>query len=126
MRDLGVDQTIDYQKTRFEDVVRDVDVVLDTIGGDTLERSFKVLKSGGILVSLVQPPSPELATKYGVRAQFYGGHASSSDLAEIATLIDEGKVKTIVETVLPLAEVRRAHELSETGHARGKIILKVA
>jgi NADPH:quinone reductase-like Zn-dependent oxidoreductase len=125
LRDLGVDQTIDYQKTRFEEVVRDVDVVLDTVGGDTLERSFKVLKSG-ILVSLVQPPSPESAAKYGVRAQFYGGHASSSDLAEIAKLIDEGKVKTIVETILPLAEVRRAHELSETGHARGKIILKVA
>jgi NADPH:quinone reductase-like Zn-dependent oxidoreductase len=126
LRGLGVDQTIDYQKTRFEDVVRDVDVVLDTVGGDTLERSFKVLKSGGILVSLVQPPSPESAAKYGVRAQFYGGHASSSDLAEIAKLIDEGKVKTVVETVLPLAEVRRAHELSETGHGRGKIILKVA
>jgi NADPH:quinone reductase-like Zn-dependent oxidoreductase len=124
--DLGVDKAVDYQKTRFEDAVRDVDVVLDTIGGETLERSFKVLKKGGILVSLVQPPSQELAAKYGVRALFYGGHASSSDLAEIAKLIDDGKVKPVVETVLPLAEARRAHELSETGHARGKIVLKVA
>jgi NADPH:quinone reductase-like Zn-dependent oxidoreductase len=101
-------------------------VVLDTIGGDTQERSFKALKKGGVLVSIVQPPSQELATKYGVRALFYGSHPSSSDLAEIANLIDVGTVKTVIETVLPLAEARRAHQLSESGHARGKIVLKAA
>jgi NADPH:quinone reductase-like Zn-dependent oxidoreductase len=126
LRELGVDKAVDYQKTRFEDVVRDADVVLDTIGGDTQERSFKALKKGGILVSIVQPPSQELAAKYGVRALFYAGHPSSSNLAEIAGLIDAGKVKTVVETVLPLAEARRAHELSQSGHARGKIVLKAA
>jgi NADPH:quinone reductase-like Zn-dependent oxidoreductase len=126
LRELGVDQAVDYQKTRFEDVVRDVDAVLDTVGGDTLERSFKVLKPGGILVSLVQPPAPESAAQYGVRALFYGAHASSSDLAEIAKLIDDGKVKPVVETILPLADARRAHELSQSGHARGKIVLKIA
>ena len=78
LRELGVDQAVDYQKTRFEDAVRDVDVVLDTIGGETQQRSFKVLKKGGILVSIVQPPSQDLATKYGVRALFYGAHASSA------------------------------------------------
>ena len=126
LRELGVDQPVDYQKTRFEEVVREVDVVLDTVGGDTLERSFKVLKKGGILVSLVQPPAEDLAAKYGVRALFYGAHASASDLAEIAKLIDQGQVKPVIETVLPLAEARRAHELSQGGHARGKIILKTA
>jgi len=124
--ELGVDKAIDYQKTRFEDVVKDADAVLDTIGGDTQERSFKALKKGGILVSIVQPPSQDLAAKHGVRASFYGGHASSSDLTEIAKLIDSGKVKIVVDSVLPLAEARRAHELSESGHARGKIVLKVA
>src|SRR6201995_3949943 len=94
LSDLGVDKAVDYQKTRFKDAVRDVDVVLDTVGGETLERSFKVLKKGGILVSLVQPPSQESATKYGVRALFYGGHASSSDLAEIAKLIDSHAAAT--------------------------------
>ena len=126
LRELGVDKAVDYNKTPFEDVVRDVDVVLDTIGGETQERSFEVLKKGGILVSIVQPPSQELATKYGVRALFYGAHASSSDLAEIAKLIDSDKVKPVVETVLPLAEARQAHELSQSGHARGKIVLKAA
>src|SRR6266705_1466807 len=125
LRELGVDKMVDYQKTRFEDVVHDADVVLDTIGGDTQERSFKALKKGGILVSIVQPPSQELATKYGVHALFYGAHPSSSDLTEIAKLIDSGKVRTVLETVLPLAEARRAHELSQSGHARGKIVLKV-
>ncbi len=126
LHELGADKAVDYQQTRFEEVVRDADVVLDTIGGDTLERSFKALKKGGILVSIVQPPSQEQAAKYGVRALFYGGHPSSSNLAEIARLIDDGKVKTVVETVLPLAEARRAHELSQSGHARGKIVLKTA
>jgi len=126
LRELGVDKTIDYQKTSFEDAVHDADVALDTIGGDTQERSFKALKKGGILVSIVQPPSEELAAKYGVRAMFYGAHPSSSDLTEIARLIDSGKVRTVVETVLPLAEARRAHELSQSGHARGKIVLKAA
>ena len=126
LHELGADKAVDYQQTHFEEVVRDADVVLDTIGGDTLERSFKALKKGGILVSIVQPPSQEQAAKYGVRALFYGGHPSSSNLAEIARLIDAGKVKTVVETVLPLAEARRAHELSQSGHARGKIVLKTA
>jgi NADPH:quinone reductase-like Zn-dependent oxidoreductase len=126
LRELGTDKTVDYQKARFEDVVHDADVVLDTIGGDTQERSFKALKNGGILVSIVQPPSEELTAKYGVRALFYGGHPSSSDLAEIGRLIDSGKVKVVIETVLPLAEARRAHELSQSGHSRGKIVLKVA
>jgi len=124
--ELGVDKAVDYKKTRFEDVVHDADVVLDTIGGDTQERSFKALKKGGMLVSIVQPPSQEQAAKYGVRALFYGAHPSSSDLAEIAMLIDSDKVKTVVETVLPLAEARRAQELSESGHGRGKIVLKAA
>jgi NADPH:quinone reductase-like Zn-dependent oxidoreductase len=126
LRELGVDQPVDYQKTRFEDVARDVDVVLDTMGGETQERSFKVLKPGGILVSIVQPPSPEQAKKSGVRALLYRSHPSSPDLAEIARLIDSGQVKPVVETVLPLAETRRAHELSQGGHVRGKIVLKAA
>lgn len=126
LRELGVDKVVEYNKARFEDVVRDVDVVLDTIGGDTQERSFTVLKKGGILVSIVQPPSEELAAKHQVRAVFYGAHPSSTDLAEIAKLIDSGKVKPVVETVLPLAEARQAHELSQSGHTRGKIVLKAA
>jgi NADPH:quinone reductase-like Zn-dependent oxidoreductase len=127
LRELGVDEAIDYEQTRFEDVLHDVDVVFDTIGGDTRTRSWKVLKKGGILVSIIgPPPSADEAAKHGVRSAFFSAQTNASQLAEIAKLVDSGKIYPIVETVLPLAEARRAHELSEKGHARGKIVLKVA
>ncbi len=126
LRELGVDEPIDYEKTRFDDVVHDVDAVLDTLGGDTQNRSWKVLKKGGILVSIVAPPSADEAAKHGVRSAFFSAHPSSSQLSEIAKLVDAGKLKPVVETVLPLSDARRAHELNETGHARGKTVLKVA
>src|SRR5438477_9746078 len=126
LRELGVDEPIDYQKTRFEDVLHDVDVVLDTIGGETQKRSWRVLRKGGILVSIVEPPSADEAAKQGVRSAFLSAQGGASLLAELAKLVDSGKVKPIVQKVLPLSEVRQAHELNETGHARGKIVLKVA
>jgi NADPH:quinone reductase-like Zn-dependent oxidoreductase len=127
LRELGVDEAIDYENTRFEDVVHDVDVVFDTIGGDIRTRSWKVLKKGGILVSIVgPPPSADEAAKHGVRSAFFSAQTNASQLAEIAKLVDSGKIYPIVETVLPLAEARHAHELAEKGHARGKIVLKVA
>jgi NADPH:quinone reductase-like Zn-dependent oxidoreductase len=126
LRELGVDEPIDYAKTRFEDVLHDVDVVLDPIGGETQQRSWKVLKKGGILVSIVAPPSTEEATKHGVRSALISANADTLVLGEIAKLIDSGKLKPIVDTVLPLSEARKAHELNESGHARGKVVLKVA
>jgi NADPH:quinone reductase-like Zn-dependent oxidoreductase len=126
LRELGVDEAIDYEKTRFEDVVHDVDVVFDTIGGDTQKRSWKVLTKGGILVSTISPPSQEEAAKHGARAGYVFVQPNASQLSEIAKLVDSGKLKPVVETVLPLSEARRAQELNETGHTRGKIVLKVA
>jgi NADPH:quinone reductase-like Zn-dependent oxidoreductase len=119
-------EPIDYEKTRFEDVVHDVDVVFDPIGGDTQKRSWKVLKKGGILVSIVGPPSAEEAKSHGARSAFLSAQGGSSLLGELAMLVDSGKIKPMVETVMPLSEARHAHELNETGHARGKIVLKVA
>jgi len=126
LRELGVDEPIDYRKTKFEDVVRDVDVVFDTQGGETQQRSWQVLKKGGVLVSIVQPPSEEEAAKHGAKGVFLGRQPSTEQLQEIAKLADAGKFKTRVDTVLPLSEARRAHELSQSGHARGKIVLTVA
>ena len=88
LRELGVDEPIDYTKQKFEDVARDVDLVLDLIGGETQERSWSVLKKGGVLLSLVQPPSDEKAKALGVRAAFVAGHPSGAQLAEIAKIID--------------------------------------
>ena len=125
LRQLGVDEPIDYEKTRFSDVTRNVDVVIDTIGGDTQQRSLSVLRRGGILVSVAAPPSAGEAAKFGVRAEFLATQPSASHLTEIAKLVDSGRVKPIVESVLPLSEVRRAHQMSESGHTRGKIALTV-
>jgi NADPH:quinone reductase-like Zn-dependent oxidoreductase len=126
LRELGVDEPIDYTKQKFEDVARDVDLVLDLIGGETQERSWSVLKKGGVLVSLVQPPSVEKAQALGVRAAFVAGHPSGAQLAEIAKLIDSGELKPVIDRILPLSEARRAHELSQSGHTHGKIVLRVS
>ena len=107
-------------------MVHDVDVVFDTIGGETQQRSFGVLKKGGILVSTVSPPSQEKAVKHGVHGTHIFIQPDAAELTQIAGLVDAGKVKPFVETVLPLSEARKAQELSESGHTRGKIVLKVA
>lgn len=125
LREIGVDQPVDYSTQRFEQVARDVDVVLDTVGGNTQERSWQVLKKGGVLVSLVQPPHAEKARQLGVRRAFVWTQPNGKQLAEIATLIDSGHLKVVLDRILPLSEARRAHELSQSGQARGKIVLRV-
>ena len=125
-RELGVDEFIDYRKKRFEDVARNVDVVFDTVGGDTQARSWKVLRKGGILVSIVQPPDEKVAAAHGVRGVFMRQNAKRTDeLTQIAELVASGQVKVNVETILPLKEARKAQELSQSGHAHGKIVLAV-
>ena len=126
LRKLGVDKPIDYTQQRFEDVARNIDIVLDTIGGETQERSWSVLKKRGNLVSLVQPPSEEKAEELGVRAAIIGAQPNGEQLAEIAKIIDSGKLSPIIERILPLSEARRAHELSQSGHTHGKIALRVS
>lgn len=126
VRELGVDEFIDYQSTPFETVVHDVDIVFDTIGGNTQARSFGVLRTGGFLVSIITAPSQETATKYGVQSTRFSVQPNAAQLSEIAELIDSGKVKPFVETVLPLSEARQAHEMSQSGRTRGKIVLQIA
>lgn len=126
LKSIGTDEFIDYKKQRFEDVAGKVDVVLDTIGGDTFERSWGVLKPGGYLVSTVAGIPEEAPEKYGVRAQRLMTRADGGELAQIAAIIDEQPVKPVVTTILPLSEAQKAHEMSESRHTRGKIVLRVA
>ncbi len=125
IKDLGVDEAIDYQATRFEDVVHNVDIVFDTIGGDTQKRSWKTLAKGGIIVSIVSPPSKEEADSYGVRQAYVFVENNVTQLAEIAELVDSGLLVPVVENVLPLSEAYHAQESSKAGHTRGKIVLKI-
>src|SRR5206468_6175613 len=125
LRKLGVDEPIDYTQQRFENVARNIDVVLDTLDDETQERSWSVLEKGGVLVSLVQPPSEEKAKELGVRAALLGAQPNGAQLAEIAKIIDSGKLTPVINRILPLSEARRAHELSQSGHTHGKIALRV-
>jgi NADPH:quinone reductase-like Zn-dependent oxidoreductase len=126
LKSIGADVVIDYKAQRFEDVVHNVDVVLDTIGGDTFERSWDVLKPGGFLVTTVANIPKGAAEARGVRAKGILTKADGSELAQIAAIIDERHIKPIVTTVLPLVEARKAQEMSESRHTRGKIVLRVA
>ncbi len=122
---LGADEVIDYRSEKFENETSNVDLVLDTIGGETQARSWGMLKRGGMLVSIVQPPSEETAAAHGVRCMFWVSEAKNDELVQIADLVADGKVKVYVEKTLPLSEARQAQELSQGGHTRGKIVLVV-
>lgn len=122
---LGADEVIDYKNQQFEQIVKDADVVFDTIGGEVQEFSWSVLKPEGILVSIVSPPSEELAAKHKVRSAFIFIGPNAEILMQIAELVDEGKVHPIVGAEFALADIKQAHKLSETGHSVGKTVLYV-
>ena len=126
LEELGVDVPIDYTKTAFEDVVKDVDVVLDLLGGETQQRSWQVLKPGGILLSTVQPPSQEIAMAHGVRQRMIGtAPPIRKVLTEAAKMVEAGQLKPHVSAVIPLHEIQKAHEMIEGRHTRGKIVVQV-
>ena len=125
VQSLGADEVIDYRSVRFQDVVKDVDVVFDTIGGDVQENSWSVLKQGGILVSVVQPPDEERAKKAGAVGKFVFIQPNAGILRELASLIDSGVIRPIVGAEFSLQDISKAHELSESGRARGKIVIHV-
>jgi NADPH:quinone reductase-like Zn-dependent oxidoreductase len=122
--ELGADKVIDYNAGRFEDKVHGADVVLDTVGGDTLDRSWGVLRRGGVLVTIVARP-PDKPARYGVRGVFFIVKPSRAQLIEIGRLIDRGKLRPIIEATFPLGEARQAFERAAGGHNRGKIVLQV-
>lgn len=127
VRGLGANTALDYHGAPFEDSAHAVDIVIDTVGGTTQERSFRVLKPGGILVSVVSPVSEETAKKYAVRAVFFYVEVTTARLKHITELFDSGKLLPSVGTVLPLSQARTAHDmLAGAPHDRGKIVLKMA
>jgi NADPH:quinone reductase-like Zn-dependent oxidoreductase len=127
VRDLGADWVIDYRTERFETKVRDADAVIDLVGGDTQRRSFQVLRRGGRLISAVSDPDEDLAQRHGVEAAFFLVKVTTQDLAQIASLIDAGNLRTRVGAVLRLADAREAHFMLEGVRPRpkGKIVLAV-
>src|SRR6516164_2308013 len=111
VRSLGAERVVDYQKERFEETVTGMDVVLDTVGGDTQQRSLSILKPGGIIVSVVAPVPDVMQKRYGIRAAYFYVQVTTARLNKIAGLFDSGKLLTQVGTVLPLDQARVAHEM---------------
>ena len=123
---LGVDIAIDYKNERFEDVVCDVDMVFDPIAGETQERSFQVLREGGIMVSTLQEHDQAKAARHKIRTgPRYTAQPKAGQFKEVAGLIDAGKVKVIVSETFPLEQVKEAQERLADGGIRGKIVLTV-
>ena len=126
LKELGADATIDYTKTKFEDVAKDVDVVLDSVGKDTLARSYGVVKKGGFIATLVSRLDQAELDKHGIRGASIAVKPNADELAEITNLIEAKKIKPVVTQTLPLAEAVKAQQQAATHHTRGKIVLKIA
>ena len=126
VRSLGAETVIDYTSTPVEQVVHDVDLVFDTVGGNTLESSLRVLKRGGTLVTIAGQPPEEKVRERGVRVASLAAQVSSDLLQTFAQLIDEGQIKVFIAEKFPLSQAQQAHERSQSGHGRGRIVLSIA
>jgi NADPH:quinone reductase-like Zn-dependent oxidoreductase len=126
LRSLGVDEIVDYRRERFEDRAGEVDAVVDLVGGETLARSYPVVKPGGVLTTTVQPIDESAANRAGIRAVHLVMKRNAEDLGELAALVEKGAVKPRLAETMALGEARKAQELSEAGKTHGKVILKVA
>ncbi|MFL5628428.1 MAG: NADP-dependent oxidoreductase, partial [Ktedonobacteraceae bacterium] len=126
VRSLGAETVIDYTSTPVEQAVHDVDLVFDTVGAKTLESSLQALKRGGTLVTIAGQPPEEKVRERNVRVALFSARVSRELLQTFAQLIDEGQVKVFVGTKFPLRDAQRAHELSQSGHGRGRIVLHIA
>ena len=123
---VGVDHFVNYVTDDLSDS-GEFDIVLDTIGGETQEKSFYLLKPGGVLVSIVQPPDQIKARDNHIRAGFVWLEPNGNELAELAKLMEEDELKPLIDSVFPFSEegLREAHEKSQTGHAKGKIVIEI-
>jgi len=126
VRSFGADEVIDYKKQDFTELIKDADLVIDLVGGETQAKSFSVVKKGGKLLSAVMPPSQELAQQYGVTAQFISSAPSHKKLEFGAKLVEEGKIKTQIAKTLKLEDAAEAQDLVSAGGVNGKVVLVVA
>jgi NADPH:quinone reductase-like Zn-dependent oxidoreductase len=125
LRSLGADETVDYHATRFEDVVHDVDVVFDCVGGDLAARSVPIIRRGGRLVSIASPPDTEVAATHEVQSTFFPGDPGRATLQKITDLIDDGTLRVVIAEEYPLARAAEALAKNRQGHTRGKILLTI-
>ncbi|XXK36236.1 NADP-dependent oxidoreductase [Rhodobacteraceae bacterium nBUS_22] len=125
VKELGADLVIDYTTQNFEDELSDYDLVIDTIGGETLTRSFKVLKKGGKMVSVKSQDNDNLAEKYGVHFEWFFMSPDGKMLSELAKLISQGNIKTVIDSIFRMDQAAEAFDRLATGRAKGKIVIAV-
>lgn len=123
---LGADLAIDFENEHFEDILHDYDAVLDTAGGDVYRRSFSILRRGGIIVSMNEQPNEQLAAKHGVTAVHQNTRVSAETLARLSEITDKGIITPKVDRIFPLNEAAQAYSHMETGHPKGKVVIKTA
>ncbi|MGI8832231.1 MAG: zinc-binding dehydrogenase, partial [Nitrososphaeraceae archaeon] len=124
VQELGADEVIDYKTQAFEDLVHDYDAVFDTVAGETYRRSFKVLKKGGIIVSMLEPPNTELMNQYGVKAIFRNFVSNRERLTKLAEWVDENNnILVNIEKKFLLDEAGDALDYQKNVHPRGKVVL---
>ncbi len=126
VRGLGADEYVNYRTTHFEDVVKDADVVFDTVGGETLDRSYAAAKQGGIVVTVAGQPNTEKAAARGVRAMGFSATGKRAELDALTALVDAGRVKPTISAVYTLDQTAEALAKNREGHTRGKIVLEIA
>ncbi len=125
VKQLGADEVIDYKQEAFEDQLTDLDAVFDTVGGETTDKSFKVLKSGGVLVSMVQQPNTDLAEQKGITAIYQNTDTNTKNLNRLTELVNQGIIKAQIDKVFSLDQARESFEYLETGHPRGKVVIDI-
>jgi alcohol dehydrogenase len=125
VQELGADKIIDYKSQKFEDLLHDYDAIYDTIGGDTYKRSFKVLKKGGIVISMLEQPNSELMQQYGVKATFQFTQVNNERLTKLAQWVDQNNIRINVDRTFSLDEIRYALDYQKDVHPRGKVVITV-
>ncbi len=125
IKELGADEAVDYKKQSFEDIIHDYDAVYDTVGGETYTRSYRVLKKGGIIVSMLEQPNSDLMKRYVVKAVGQFTQVTSERLTKLTELVEKGVIKVHVDKVFPLEQAREALDYQQQGKARGKVVIKV-
>jgi len=124
-KELGADEIIDYKTETFEELIRDYDAAFDTVGGETYSRSFRVLKRGGIIVSLMEQPNQELMKQFGVEAIFQFTQLSRDRLTKLAQWVDQNNIRVNVDKTFPLEQAGKARDYQRDVHPRGKVVLAI-
>jgi len=125
VKELGADEAIEYENQRFENVVSDYDAVFDTVGSETYQRSFSVLKKGGIIVSMLEQPNGELMKQYGVTAIAQFTQITTERLSKLAELVDQGVLKVNIDKIFPLEQAGEALAYLQSGKVRGKVVVQI-